>query len=142
MRRREGADQTSGQRNTDRETWKPDHALNPKSADAAPQSRLSRPWQPAGRIIRIVAFCGVAPWRGLTSERSQPHSQKGLTWPIPRRSVWRTDGLSPHLQIYKMMFTMVMSGLHRITGMCLYLRTLLLAWYFIAVAWARGHSPR
>lgn len=42
--------------------------------------------------------------------------------------------LSPHLQIYKMMFTMVMSGLHRITGMCLYLGTLLLAWYFIAAA--------
>jgi succinate dehydrogenase / fumarate reductase cytochrome b subunit len=33
-----------------------------------------------------------------------------------------------------MMFTMVMSGLHRITGMCLYLGTLLLAWYFIAAA--------
>ena len=42
--------------------------------------------------------------------------------------------LSPHLQVYKMMFTMVMSGLHRITGMCLYLGTLLLAWYFIAAA--------
>jgi succinate dehydrogenase / fumarate reductase, cytochrome b subunit len=42
--------------------------------------------------------------------------------------------LSPHLQIYAMMFTMVMSGLHRITGMCLYLGTLLLAWYFIAAA--------
>ncbi|MCC2102971.1 MAG: succinate:quinone oxidoreductase subunit C, partial [Hyphomicrobiales bacterium] len=38
--------------------------------------------------------------------------------------------LSPHLEIYKMMFTMVMSGLHRITGMCLYAGTLLLAWYF------------
>jgi succinate dehydrogenase / fumarate reductase, cytochrome b subunit len=42
--------------------------------------------------------------------------------------------LSPHLQIYKMSFTMLMSGLHRITGMCLYLGTLLLAWYFIAAA--------
>ncbi|MDE2363667.1 MAG: succinate dehydrogenase, cytochrome b556 subunit [Hyphomicrobiales bacterium] len=47
--------------------------------------------------------------------------------------------LSPHLQIYKMMFTMVMSGLHRITGMCLYAGTLLLAWYFIAAASSR-HS--
>mgnify|MGYP003735149951 CR=1 FL=1 len=34
--------------------------------------------------------------------------------------------LSPHLGVYKMMFTMVMSGLHRITGMCLYAGTLLL----------------
>ena len=46
--------------------------------------------------------------------------------------------LSPHLQIYKMMFSMVMSGLHRITGMCLYAGTLLLAWYFIAAASGRG----
>ena len=42
--------------------------------------------------------------------------------------------LSPHLDIYKMMLTMVMSGLHRITGMALYGGTLLLAWYFIAAA--------
>ena len=42
--------------------------------------------------------------------------------------------LSPHLQVYKMMFSMVMSGLHRITGMALYAGTLLLAWYFIAAA--------
>ena len=42
--------------------------------------------------------------------------------------------LSPHLEVYKMMFTMVMSGLHRITGMALYAGTLLLAWYFIAAA--------
>ena len=48
--------------------------------------------------------------------------------------------LSPHLQIYKMMFTMVMSGLHRITGMCLYLGTILLAWYFIAAASGPGRS--
>lgn len=47
--------------------------------------------------------------------------------------------LSPHLEIYKMMFTMVMSGLHRITGMALYAGTLLLAWYFIAAASGR-HS--
>lgn len=46
--------------------------------------------------------------------------------------------LSPHLEIYKMSFTMVMSGLHRITGMCLYAGTLLLAWYFIAAASGRG----
>ena len=42
--------------------------------------------------------------------------------------------LSPHLEIYEMTWTMVMSGLHRITGMCLYLGALLLAWYFIAAA--------
>ncbi|MCC0003308.1 MAG: succinate dehydrogenase, cytochrome b556 subunit [Methylobacteriaceae bacterium] len=46
--------------------------------------------------------------------------------------------LSPHLDIYKMMFTMVMSGLHRITGIALYAGTLLLAWYFIAAATNRA----
>ncbi|MFV0279585.1 MAG: succinate dehydrogenase, cytochrome b556 subunit [Rhodoblastus sp.] len=42
--------------------------------------------------------------------------------------------LSPHLEVYKLSMTMVMSGLHRITGVCLYAGTLLLAWYFIAAA--------
>jgi succinate dehydrogenase / fumarate reductase cytochrome b subunit len=42
--------------------------------------------------------------------------------------------LSPHLQIYRMMFTMVMSGVHRITGLALYFGSLLLAWWLIAVA--------
>ena len=42
--------------------------------------------------------------------------------------------LSPHLQVYKIMFTMVMSMAHRITGVCLYFGMLLLAWYFIATA--------
>jgi succinate dehydrogenase / fumarate reductase, cytochrome b subunit len=42
--------------------------------------------------------------------------------------------LSPHLQIYKFMFTMVMSILHRMTGAALYAGTLLLAWYLVALA--------
>ena len=42
--------------------------------------------------------------------------------------------LSPHLQVYSMMLTMVMSGLHRITGMALYFGTLLLAVWLIAAA--------
>jgi succinate dehydrogenase / fumarate reductase cytochrome b subunit len=40
--------------------------------------------------------------------------------------------LSPHLQIYKPMLTMMMSIVHRITGMGLYVGTLLLAWWFLA----------
>ena len=36
--------------------------------------------------------------------------------------------LSPHLQIYKPILTMVMSILHRITGAALYFGTVLLAW--------------
>ncbi len=42
--------------------------------------------------------------------------------------------LSPHLQIYKPMLTMMMSIVHRITGGALYLGVLLLAWWLIAAA--------
>ena len=42
--------------------------------------------------------------------------------------------LSPHLQIYRLSVTMLMSGLHRITGMALYFGTVLLVWWLIAVA--------
>jgi succinate dehydrogenase / fumarate reductase cytochrome b subunit len=42
--------------------------------------------------------------------------------------------LSPHLMIYRLTWTMVMSGAHRITGMALCLGTILLAIWLIAVA--------
>ena len=42
--------------------------------------------------------------------------------------------LSPHLQIYKPMLTMMMSIVHRITGGALYFGTLLIAWWLIAAA--------
>ncbi len=42
--------------------------------------------------------------------------------------------LSPHLQIYIPILTMVMSFLHRITGAALYFGTILLAWWLIAAA--------
>jgi succinate dehydrogenase / fumarate reductase cytochrome b subunit len=42
--------------------------------------------------------------------------------------------LSPHLQIYRLSLTMMLSGLHRITGMALYVGTVLLVWWLIAVA--------
>ena len=42
--------------------------------------------------------------------------------------------LSPHLQIYRPMLTMMMSIVHRITGAALYGGTLLLAWYLVALA--------
>lgn len=46
--------------------------------------------------------------------------------------------LSPHLQIYRPTLTMMMSIAHRITGAALYLGTLLLAWYLIAVSTGGG----
>jgi hypothetical protein len=42
--------------------------------------------------------------------------------------------LSPHLQIYRPMLTMMMSIMHRITGVALYAGTLLLAAWLIAAA--------
>src|SRR6476660_8415256 len=45
-----------------------------------------------------------------------------------------TRPLSPHLQIYRPMLTMVMSIVHRITGGALYVGTLLLAWWLLAIA--------
>jgi succinate dehydrogenase / fumarate reductase cytochrome b subunit len=42
--------------------------------------------------------------------------------------------LSPHLQIYRPMLTMMMSIVHRITGSALYFGTLLLAWWLVAAA--------
>jgi len=46
----------------------------------------------------------------------------------------RARPLSPHLQVYKMMLTFVMSGFHRVTGMVLYFGILLIVWWLIAAA--------
>ena len=42
--------------------------------------------------------------------------------------------LSPHLQIYKPMLTMMMSILHRITGVGLYFGIILLVWWLSAAS--------
>lgn len=47
--------------------------------------------------------------------------------------------LSPHLFIYKPIPTMMMSIAHRITGVALYLGTLLVAWWLIAAASGPGY---
>lgn len=46
----------------------------------------------------------------------------------------RERPLSPHLQIYRPMLTMVMSIAHRITGCALYFAMPLLAWWLTAAA--------
>ena len=50
----------------------------------------------------------------------------------------RSRPLSPHLQIYKPLLTMMMSIVHRITGVALYAGTVLLAWFVIALAAGPG----
>ena len=42
--------------------------------------------------------------------------------------------LSPHLQTYKWTLTMAMSIVHRVTGIALYVGTILLAWWLMAAA--------
>lgn len=46
--------------------------------------------------------------------------------------------LSPHLQIFRPILTMMMSIAHRITGAALYLGSLLLAWWLMAAALGPG----
>jgi succinate dehydrogenase / fumarate reductase cytochrome b subunit len=53
-------------------------------------------------------------------------------------NVTQNRPLSPHLQIYKPIPTMVMSIVHRITGCALYFGTLLVAWWLIAAATGQG----
>lgn len=42
--------------------------------------------------------------------------------------------LSPHLQIYRLSLSMVMSGLHRITGLALCAGMVVLTWWLLAAA--------
>lgn len=46
--------------------------------------------------------------------------------------------LSPHLQVYRPIVTMVMSILHRITGAALFFGTILLVWWLVAAATGPG----
>jgi succinate dehydrogenase / fumarate reductase cytochrome b subunit len=46
----------------------------------------------------------------------------------------RKRPLSPHLQVYSMTLSMIMSGVHRITGLCLVAGMILLAWWLLAAA--------
>lgn len=53
---------------------------------------------------------------------------------VARKAVERP--LSPHLSIYRPVLTMVMSILHRLTGIALYAGTLLMIWWLVAGAWS------
>jgi len=55
----------------------------------------------------------------------------------------RTRPLSPHVQIYKMPFTAILSISHRITGVALAVGTLVLAYWLVSAAYgpeAYGHA--
>ena len=57
-----------------------------------------------------------------------------MTDTTPPSGTAKPRPLSPHLEIYKPIPTMVMSITHRITGGALYFGTLLVAWWLIAAA--------
>ena len=42
--------------------------------------------------------------------------------------------LSPHLQVYRLTFTFLMSGFHRVTGIVTYFGFFLVVWWLLAVA--------
>jgi succinate dehydrogenase / fumarate reductase cytochrome b subunit len=46
----------------------------------------------------------------------------------------RPRPVSPHIQVYRLMLTYVMSGLHRITGFVLYFGFALIVWWLVAAA--------
>ena len=45
--------------------------------------------------------------------------------------------LSPHLQIYSLTFTFLMSGFHRVTGIVTYLGFFLVTWWLLAISAGR-----
>ena len=47
--------------------------------------------------------------------------------------------LSPHLQVYRPMLTMMMSIAHRITGVALYFGSILIVWWFASAAHSDGY---
>ncbi|MEP3275515.1 MAG: succinate dehydrogenase, cytochrome b556 subunit [Stappiaceae bacterium] len=53
---------------------------------------------------------------------------------MPNVNLKANRPLSPHLQVYKLILTMLMSILHRITGAALYFGTILMVMWLIAAA--------
>lgn len=58
---------------------------------------------------------------------------------MSRKTAAAARPLSPHLQIYRLIPTMLMSIVHRITGGALYFGTLLVAWWLIAAASGKAY---
>lgn len=53
---------------------------------------------------------------------------------MSRPTASRERPLSPHLQVYRLIPTMVMSITHRITGAALYFGTLIIVWWLVAAS--------
>jgi succinate dehydrogenase / fumarate reductase cytochrome b subunit len=59
--------------------------------------------------------------------------------PVSKNQVARARPLSPHLSVYRLIPTMAMSIVHRITGAALYFGTLLVVWWLAAAAGPREY---
>jgi succinate dehydrogenase / fumarate reductase cytochrome b subunit len=78
-----------------------------------------------------IAACAAFRYEQAKAERNR----SGVRMMAEAKSTHlKNRPLSPHLQIYKPMLTMMMSIVHRITGGALYVGTLLLVWWLIAAA--------
>jgi succinate dehydrogenase / fumarate reductase cytochrome b subunit len=63
-----------------------------------------------------------------------------LERPALERPARAARPLSPHLQIYRPTLTMMMSIVHRLTGIALYFGTMLLAWWLMAASGPNGYA--
>jgi len=99
----------------------------------APDS--ARPWARALRRPREFDRNSSAAPRGAAQRMSMMADTHSL-----EQNAGAKRPLSPHLQIYRPMLTMMMSIVHRITGLGNYFGTLLLAWWFIAAASPNGYA--
>ena len=62
-----------------------------------------------------------------------------MSTPTASRSGLKPRPVSPHLQVYRLIPTMLMSIVHRITGAAPYFGTLLVAWWLVAVATSEAY---
>lgn len=69
------------------------------------------------------------PRRSLPLSGGQPTGED-----MSRPTASRERPLSPHLQVYRLIPTMVMSITHRITGAALYFGTLIIVWWLVAAS--------
>jgi succinate dehydrogenase / fumarate reductase, cytochrome b subunit len=96
----------------------------------SPMAKQRRSGAPATRLATLRQARGLDrndPKLGASAGRIRTSTMAEMKAPAARP-------LSPHLQIYRPMLTMMMSIVHRITGFGNYFGTLILAWWLIAAA--------
>src|ERR1700682_1446696 len=102
--------------------------------------RIARPWRRADEHAGIapgavdgppLVHCDKAGHR-IRSSRNDEVLESAIMAEVSVSRLKDARPLSPHLQIYTPMLTMMMSIIHRITGGALYFGMLLVAWWLIA----------